>query len=86
MEIVKFKREQEHHLAHINRIRTIRPVLNTDTPESLGLNHLAHRPKKMQLIEDRRQTVAKENAKLMGLMTKVRAFGVFPVTSSRLIR
>lgn len=44
---------------------------SADTPESLGLKHLALRPKKMQLIEDRRQAVAKENAKLMTLMTDV---------------
>jgi hypothetical protein len=41
------------------------------TPESLGLKHLAFRPKKQQLIEDQRQQVAKENAKLMSGMTKV---------------
>jgi hypothetical protein len=46
-------------------------IRSSSTPESLGLQHLAIRPKKQQLIEDRRQTVAKENAKLMGLMTKV---------------
>lgn len=44
---------------------------STSRPESLGLKHLATRPKKMQLIEDRRQEIAKENAKLMSLMTKV---------------
>ncbi len=46
-------------------------ICSTFKPESLGLKHLALRPKKMQLIEDRRQMVAKENAKLMGLMTAV---------------
>lgn len=71
MQIVKFQREQEHHLAHIDRIRNIKPVLNSSTPESLGLKHLAYRPKKMQLVEDRRQVVAQENAKLMDLMTGI---------------
>lgn len=48
------------------------PLLNSSsTPESLGLKHLAVRPKKQQLIEDQRQKVAKENAKLMSGMTKV---------------
>jgi hypothetical protein len=70
MEIVKFQRELEQHQAHINRIRNITATLDTSRPESLGLKHLALRPKKMQLMEDRRQTVAKENAKLMELMTK----------------
>jgi len=45
--------------------------LSSSTPESLGLKHLAIRPKKQQLIEDQRQKVAKENAKLMSGMTKV---------------
>ena len=44
---------------------------SSSTPESLGLKHLAVRPKKQQLIEDQRQKVAKENAKLMSGMTKV---------------
>lgn len=71
MEIVKFKREQEKHLSHINRIRNMTPMLDCTKPESLGLKHLATRPKKMQLMEDRRQHVAKDNAKLMSLMTDV---------------
>lgn len=44
---------------------------SSSTPESLGLKHLAVRPKKQQLIEDQRQKIAKENAKLMNGMTKV---------------
>lgn len=71
MLLVQFKRDQEQHRLHLDRIRKMRPVLDANTPESLGLKHLALRPKKMQLIEDRRQEVAKENAKLMGLMTKI---------------
>jgi len=85
MEIVKFKREQEQHQAHIRRIRTMQPTLNTSPPESLGLKHLALRPKKMQLVEDRRQVVAKENAKLMGLMTGVRRFTMMLITLSNQI-
>ena len=46
-------------------------VLSTSTPSSLGLKHLATRPKKQQLIDDRHQQVAKENRKLMEKMTKV---------------
>lgn len=46
-------------------------IISSSTPESLGLKHLAIRPKKQQLIEDQRQKVAKENAKLMSGMTKV---------------
>lgn len=46
-------------------------MTSSSTPESLGLQHLAIRPKKQQLIEDQRQKVAKENAKLMSGMTKV---------------
>lgn len=46
-------------------------MCSTSRPESLGLKHLALRPKKMQLIEDRQQAVAKENAKLMEIMTGI---------------
>eukprot|EP01038_Epipyxis_sp_PR26KG_P016082 gene16082-21843_t len=73
MDIVQFKREQEQHKLHRLRVRNIQPVISTSTPESLGLKHLKTRPKKQQLIEDRRQMVAKENAKLMERMTKIMA-------------
>mmetsp|Transcript_18737 Transcript_18737/g.41708 ORF Transcript_18737/g.41708 Transcript_18737/m.41708 type:complete len:260 (-) Transcript_18737:2746-3525(-) len=71
MLLVQFKREQEQHRLHIQRIRDTKAMLDSSTPESLGLKHLAVRPKKQQLIEDRRQKVAKENAKLMEGMTKI---------------
>jgi len=71
MDIVKFKREQEQYFLHLQRLRNVKPVISTSTPESLGLKHLAVRPKKQQMIADRRQTVAKENAKLMQLMTNI---------------
>jgi hypothetical protein len=44
---------------------------STSTPESLGLKHLAFRPKKQQLIDDNRQRIAKDNAKMMENMAKV---------------
>eukprot|EP00981_Chlorochromonas_danica_P012423 scaffold4898_cov152-Ochromonas_danica.AAC.6 len=78
MDLVKFKRDQEQYRDHVQRIRAMDCLLthpppppSSSTPESLGLKHLAVRPKKMQLMEDRRQEVAKENAKLMSLMTEV---------------
>lgn len=70
MDIVTFKRNQEQHKLHIERIRKITPVIDTSTPESLGLKHLAFRPKKMQLINDQKQRIAKDNAIMMELMTK----------------
>jgi len=70
MDIVTFKRNKEQHKLHLERIRNIQSVVNTSKPESLGLKHLAHRPKKQQLIDDQRQVVAKENAKMMEMMTK----------------
>lgn len=71
MDIVNFKREQEYHMQHVERVRTVRHVINTDTPSSLGLKHLATRPKKQQLIDDRQQAIAKENRKLMERMTAI---------------
>ena len=73
MEIVKHKREMEHFQQHLERIRSIKHCTDTSTPHSLGLKHLATRPKKQQLIEDRHQEVAKENKKLMERMTKIMA-------------
>ena len=37
----------------------------------MGLKHLATRPKKQQLIDDRRQAIARENKKLMENMAKI---------------
>ena len=71
MDLVNFKREHDHHVQHVDRVRSIRHVINTATPKSLGLKHLASRPKKQQLIDDRQQQIAKENRKLMERMTTV---------------
>jgi len=57
----------------MERIKNVLPCTDTTTPASLGLKHLATRPKKQQLIEDRHQEVAKENKKLMERMTKIMA-------------
>jgi len=73
MEIVKHKREMEHFQQHLQRIRNVKHCTDTSTPHSLGLKHLATRPKKQQLIEDRHQEVAKENKGLMERMTKIMA-------------
>ena len=73
MEIVKHKREMEHFQQHLSRIRDVKPCTDTATPHSLGLKHLATRPKKQQLIEDRHQEIAKENKGLMARMTKIMA-------------
>lgn len=76
MDLVKFKREQEYHIQHVERVRNVKRVINTDTPNSLGLKHLATRPKKQQLIDDRQQAIAKENRKLMERMTVVSLYRV----------
>jgi predicted DNA-binding transcriptional regulator YafY len=69
--IERQKRELEEYRRHIQRVKNQRPLIDTTTPHSLGLKHLATRPKKQQLIEDRRQSVANENAKLMERMAKI---------------
>ena len=71
MDLLKQKRELEEYRRHIQRVKNQRPLIDTTTPHSLGLKHLATRPKKQQLIEDRRQSVANENAKLMERMAKI---------------
>lgn len=73
MDIVKHKRDMEHHHSHMMRLRNMTAHIDTSTPSSLGLKHLATRPKKQQLIDDRHHQVAKENRKLMEKMTKIMA-------------
>lgn len=78
MDLVKHKRDMEHHQAHIIRVRNMTAHVDTSTPSSLGLKHLATRPKKQQLIDDRHQMIAKENRKLMERMTKIMSSNNIP--------
>ncbi len=71
MDSVKFQRELEEYQRHVSRVRNIQGVIDTTVPRSLGLKHLASRPKKQQIIDDRNHTIAKENKTLMDRMTKV---------------
>lgn len=71
MEIVKHKRDIKTFQEHRERLQKISACTDTSTPSSLGMKHLATRPKKQQLIEDRHQMVAKENKQLMERMTKL---------------
>ena len=72
MDIVNFMREQEEFQRHIKRVQNVQPCTDTSTPKSLGLKHLALRPKKQQLIDDRNHVIAQENKKMMEKMTKVK--------------
>ncbi len=49
MELVVWKRQQNLHKQHIQRVRTINSCIDTSCPSSLGLKHLATRPKKKQV-------------------------------------
>jgi hypothetical protein len=71
METVKHKRDMQTYQEHRDRLRKIAPCTDTTTPHSLGLKHLATRPKKQQLIEDRHRVIAMENKQLMERMTKL---------------
>ena len=71
MEIVKHKRDIKTYQEHRERLDNILACTDTSTPSSLGMKHLATRPKKQQPIEDRHQMVAKENKQLMERMTKL---------------
>lgn len=73
-DIIQYKRNLKNIRRHNDRIRAVKSCIDTSTPKSLGLPHLKTRPKKKQLIEDRHQTVAKENRKLMENMIKVRPY------------
>ncbi len=68
---VEYERQRKLYKDHINRMKSMRPFIDTTTPKSLGLKHLKLRPKKQQLIDDRRQLVAFDNRKLMENLTKV---------------
>ena len=61
------------HEQHINRIRNMKPVVDSKAPLSMGpgMIHLKTRPKKQQLIDDRRHMIAMENKKMMENMTKI---------------
>ncbi len=72
MDVVKFQRELEEYQRHVDRVKKVQPTIDTSVPRSLGLKHLASRPKKQQLIDDRNHTIAKENKIMMDRMTKVR--------------
>lgn len=69
MDIISFKRNQEQHRLHLARIKKVTSVVDTKKPESLGLKHLAYRPKKQQLIDDQKRVISMENAKMMEMMT-----------------
>lgn len=71
MDTVQFNREIEEYKRHVERVKSIKSCVDTSVPQSLGLKHLATRPKKQQLIDDRNHTIANENKKLMDRMTKV---------------
>jgi hypothetical protein len=72
-DIIQYKRNLKSIKLHNDRIRSVKACIDTSAPRSLGLPHLRTRPKKKQLIEDRNQSVAKENRKLMENMVKVMA-------------
>ena len=71
MDILTATRQMQDHKEHLERLKSIRPCIDSSVPKSLGLKHLASRPKKQQLIDDRNATVAKENKKLMERMTAI---------------
>ena len=70
-DIVAYERNRKLHKMHRDRIAKMKPCIDNTTPKSLGLKHMYHRPKKQQLIDDRRQVIAFENRRLMEHMTKI---------------
>ena len=70
---ITYERNRLMHEQHIYRIRTMRPVVDCGPPRSMGpgMIHLKTRPKKQQLIDDRRHMIAMENKKMMENMTKI---------------
>ena len=71
MDILTATRQMQDHKEHLERLKGIKPCIDSSVPKSLGLKHLASRPKKQQLIDDRNAMVAKENKKLMERMTAI---------------
>jgi len=72
-DVIAYERNRRLHREHTQRIRTMRPVIDTKPPRSMGpsMIHLKTRPKKQQLIDDRRHVIAMENKKMMENMTKI---------------
>ena len=71
MDILIVTRQMQDHKEHLERLKSIKACIDSSVPKSLGLKHLASRPKKQQLIDDRNAEVAKENKKLMERMTAI---------------
>ncbi len=72
-DVIAYERNRKLHKEHMGRIRNMRPVIDTAPPRSMGpsMIHLKTRPKKQQLIDDRRHVIAMENKKMMENMTKI---------------
>ena len=64
-DIIAYERNRKLLKMHRDRIKKMKPSIDTTTPKSLGLKHMYFRPKKQQLIDDRRQMIAFENRRLM---------------------
>jgi hypothetical protein len=72
-DVIAYERNKALHRDHIKRIRNMKPVIDSKPPRSMGpsMIHLKTRPKKQQLIDDRRHMIAMENKKMMENMTKI---------------
>ena len=74
-DIITYERNRKLHRMHVDRLRKMKPSIDTTTPKSLGLKHMQIKPsaKAKQLIDDRNHWIAFENRKLMENMTKIMA-------------
>jgi hypothetical protein len=72
-DVIAYERNRRLHKEHMERIRNMKPVTDSKPPRSMGpsMIHLKTRPKKQQLIDDRRHMIAMENKKMMENMTKI---------------
>ena len=59
------------HKLHRDRLASIKPSVDCNTPSTVNMKHLTHRLKKKQLADDRQQEIALENRKLMEKMAKI---------------
>ncbi|GMI54097.1 hypothetical protein ScalyP_jg7700 [Parmales sp. scaly parma] len=70
-DIIARRKERTNHKLHRQRLRDSRCMVDSSKPNTTNMAHLRVRAKKRQLADDRLQTIAIENRKLMEKMSAI---------------
>ena len=70
-DIIARRRERTNHKLHRQRLRDSRSQIDSSKPTTTDMNHLRVRAKKRQIADDRLQSIAMENRKLMEKMSAI---------------